>query len=45
MRRHHPKKSAKSSINEDWLAVILAFLIILLASVGLLGQAGLNITF
>lgn len=45
MRRHHSKKVEKHSVNEDWLAVILAFLIILFAVVGLLGKTGLNITF
>jgi hypothetical protein len=33
------------SISEDWLAVILGFILILLAALGLLGQTGLPITF
>jgi hypothetical protein len=45
VRKHQPKKSKKHPINEDWLALVLAFLIILLASLGLLGQNGLNIAF
>lgn len=45
MRKHQQKKSEKHPINEDWLALVLAFLIILLASLGLLGQNGLNIAF
>lgn len=36
---------AKSRLNEDWLAVILAFLLIALAAVGVLGKAGVPITF
>ncbi len=35
----------KSLINEDWLAVILAFALIALAAAGLLGPAGVNIAF
>lgn len=34
-----------SSIPEDWLAVILAFLLILLSAIGLLGPNGIKITF
>ncbi len=32
-------------LNEDWLAVILAFLLILLAAVGVLGKNGIPISF
>jgi hypothetical protein len=32
-------------LTEDWLAVLLAFLLILLAAIGVLGKTGLNITF
>lgn len=32
-------------INEDWLAVILAFVLILLAVIGVLGKNGLAISF
>ena len=35
----------KFHLNEDWWAVILAFVLILLAVVGVLGANGLNITF
>jgi hypothetical protein len=46
MRKHrHPEKNKTHSINEDWLAVFLAFLIILLSAIGLLGPNGLNLTF
>ena len=44
-KHHHPKKNEKRSVNEDWLAVFLAFLIILLSGMGVLGQIGLNIPF
>jgi hypothetical protein len=32
-------------LNEDWLAVILAFLLILLATIGVLGKSGIPISF
>ena len=35
----------KFTLSEDWWAVILAFVLILLAVVGVLGPRGLNITF
>lgn len=35
----------KLAINEDWFAVILAFLIMLLAAVGILGESGIPIKF
>ncbi len=34
-----------SKLSEDWWAVIIAFILILLAAVGLLGKTGLNIIF
>jgi hypothetical protein len=49
-KNHHHKKSDKKTpvmpvINEDWLALFLAFAVILLSSLGILGQKGLNISF
>lgn len=43
----HPEPEQVSSprISEDWLAVILAFGIILLSALGILGESGLNISF
>ena len=35
----------KVNLSEDWWAVILAFVLILLAVIGMLGANGLNITF
>jgi hypothetical protein len=35
----------KFNLSEDWWAVILAFILILLAAVGVLGGNGLNVTF
>jgi len=32
-------------LNEDWLAVILAFLLILLATIGVIGKNGIPIGF
>jgi hypothetical protein len=39
------KKPFISSISEDWWAVIVAFILILLAVLGLLGKNGLMIKF
>ena len=33
------------TLNEDWLSVILAFLLILLATIGALGENGIKISF
>jgi hypothetical protein len=44
-KRKSTKKAAGWSLNEDWLAVGLAFLLILLAAIGILGQNGLSISF
>ncbi len=32
-------------LNEDWLAVLLAFLLILLATLGVIGKNGIPIAF
>jgi hypothetical protein len=32
-------------LSEDWWAVIIAFVLILLATIGVLGKSGLPITF
>ena len=36
---------SRFKLSEDWLAVILAFALILLAALGLLGNSGLPITY
>jgi hypothetical protein len=36
---------SKFTLSEDWWAVIVAFILILLAAIGLLGKNGLVITF
>jgi hypothetical protein len=38
-------KPSRSSLSEDWLAVLIAFVLIALAAVGVIGPAGLPITF
>jgi len=38
-------KKQRFSLSEDWWSVIIAFILILFAAVGLLGKTGLNITF
>ena len=35
----------KLTLTEDWLAVLLAFALIALAALGIIGKTGLNITF
>lgn len=39
------KPQVRFSLNEDWLSVLLAFLLILLAAVGVLGETGIKIGF
>jgi hypothetical protein len=38
-------KKPASRISEDWLAVLIATLLILLSTIGVLGENGLNIHF
>ena len=45
---NHPPKSLlflQAVLKEDWLAVVISFVLILLATIGLLGPNGLNITY
>lgn len=35
----------KLSISEDWLAVLIAFILIALATIGVLGKHGINVVF
>lgn len=37
--------SKKFSVSEDWLATLLAFVLILLAAIGVLGERGWMIKF
>ncbi len=39
------EKKAGLQISEDWLAVLIASLIILLSAIGILGENGLQIHF
>lgn len=39
------KSQVHFPFNEDWLSVLLAFLLILLAAVGVLGENGIKIGF
>ncbi len=39
------EQTPTSRISEDWLAVLLAFTLILLSALGILGENGLNIKF
>jgi hypothetical protein len=46
MNDKNPTKQRSSfSLNEDWLSVLLAFLLILLAVIGILGEHGIKISF
>lgn len=37
--------TAPQKLNEDWLAVLIAFVLILLSVIGLFGPHGINIVF
>lgn len=39
------RQPTRFRLNEDWLSVILAFLLILLSAIGILGKNGIPITF
>jgi hypothetical protein len=39
------KQPIRFYLNEDWLSVILAFLLILLSAIGILGKNGFSILF
>jgi hypothetical protein len=44
----NPQKSSSKAVfrvNEDWLAVIIALIIVLLATLGILGENSINISF
>ena len=43
MEEESSKKRAKRQISEDWLAVILAFVLMALAAVGVLGENGIPV--
>jgi hypothetical protein len=45
MNGSNEKTRVKFSLNEDWLAVLIAFILILLAAIGVLGKTGINIIF
>lgn len=45
MKAPSTPKNSRFNLNEDWLALILAFGIILLSTLGLLGEGGILIPF
>jgi hypothetical protein len=45
MSQQQGNPTEKSPLNEDWLAVAIAFILIVLSAIGLLGKTGINITF
>jgi hypothetical protein len=45
MSNVNKNQGSRFSLNEDWLALIIAFVVILLSVVGLLGPNGLKIAF
>lgn len=45
MSNSNNKQASRFSLNEDWLALIIAFVVILLSIIGLLGPNGLKIVF
>ncbi len=44
-RHQEANKKSASRISEDWLAVLIATLLIILSTIGVLGENGLNIHF
>jgi len=44
MSDHKPERSA-FRLTEDWLAVLIAFGLILLAAIGVLGEGGIPVSF
>jgi hypothetical protein len=40
-----PDRTPRLTINEDWLAIIIALLVIFLSAVGILGGNGIHIPF
>ena len=40
-----PKQRSRFTLSEDWLAVVIAFLVILLTVIGLLGPNGIKVAF
>ncbi len=45
MASPNPKPGHPFTLSEDWLAVLIAFLIVLFSVIGLLGPNGLKIPF
>lgn len=45
IKNNPPQESSKYYLSEDWFSVLLAFLLILLAVIGVLGENGLPIVF
>ena len=45
MDKQPAEKKSGSSINEDWLSVLLAFLLLLLSVLGVIGEAGIQVKF
>jgi hypothetical protein len=45
MQEKPPRTSGAPKISEDWLAVLIAYILILLSVIGVLGKNGINIKF
>ncbi len=45
MSAPNSKQSFFARLGEDWLAVIIAFLLVLLSAIGLLGPNGIKVVF
>lgn len=45
MNKPSPERKSGTPINEDWISVLLAFLILLLSVIGVLGDAGIQVKF
>ena len=45
MTKPSPEKKKTATLTEDWIFVLLAFLLLLLSVIGVIGEAGLQVRF
>ena len=45
MTKPSPEKKKTATLTEDWISVLLAFLLLLLSVIGVIGEAGLQVRF
>lgn len=45
MEKNTPEKNSRFSVHEDWVSVLIAFVLLLLAVIGVLGETGIQVKF